>query len=182
MQPLPGPLVDSSAKWRPAELSWIVRNGIKMSGMPARQHRMKDEDLWAVVAFVQRLPTLTAAFFRVAGVDAVQCAASTPDDTSGTSPLQPAAGPRRGRQALTQYACNACHTIPGVTGSSADVGPPLAGFANRETIAGSITNTPEQLARWIRDPRSVHPLTTMPNMQVGQRDARDIAAYLATSK
>ncbi len=47
-------------------------------------------------------------------------------------------------------------------------------------IAGSVANTPEMLVRWIRDPRSIDPLTTMPAMGVGERDARDIAAYLGT--
>jgi len=47
MQPLPGPLADASAKWRPGELYWITRNGIMMSGMPAWQHRLPDADLWA---------------------------------------------------------------------------------------------------------------------------------------
>ena len=35
----------------------------------------------------------------------------------------------RGRLALTQYACNGCHVIPGVTGAQVHVGPPLAGMA-----------------------------------------------------
>lgn len=61
MQPVPGPLVDAIDKWKPNELYWIARHGIKMSGMPAWEYRMQDEQLWEIVAFMQRLPQLTPA-------------------------------------------------------------------------------------------------------------------------
>lgn len=60
MQPLPGPLVDASARWQPRELYWITKHGIKMSGMPAWQFHLSDADIWAVVAFMGVLPTLSA--------------------------------------------------------------------------------------------------------------------------
>lgn len=177
MQPLPGPLVDAPARWRAQELYWITRNGIKMSGMPAWGHRMADADLWALVAFMQRLPLLTAAQFRALAAPgaAAPCEASTSEP-----PVPRPADPQRGRLALTQYACNACHKIPGVTGSDVHVGPPLQGMARRQLIAGAVPNTPEQMVRWITDPRAIDPETTMPAMQVAASDARDMAAYLAT--
>jgi mono/diheme cytochrome c family protein len=175
MQPLPGPLVDASERWQPQELYWVTRNGIKMSGMPAWQYRLDDNEIWALVAFMQRLPKLTAAEFRgLATAPAGEaCGSSEPQASSP-------ANAERGRVALTQYACNACHLVPDVTGSDVHVGPPLAGIANRSLLAGAVPNTPEQLVRWIRNPQSIDPLTTMPDMNVGARDARDIAAYLAT--
>ena len=39
MQPLPGPLVDAAQHWKPRELYWVTRHGIKMSGMPAWELR-----------------------------------------------------------------------------------------------------------------------------------------------
>ncbi|MEN3275122.1 MAG: hypothetical protein V7631_912 [Massilia sp.] len=66
MQPLPGPLIDASARWQPRELYWITRHGIKMSGMPAWQFHLSDADLWAVVAFMQVLPTLSARDYAAA--------------------------------------------------------------------------------------------------------------------
>jgi mono/diheme cytochrome c family protein len=60
MQPVPGPLVDAD-KWRERELYWIVRHGIKMSGMPAWEYRLSDAEIWQVVAFVQRMPQLSPA-------------------------------------------------------------------------------------------------------------------------
>jgi cytochrome c len=90
--------------------------------------------------------------------------------------------PARGRIALTQYACHACHVIPGNTSSEVPVAPPLAGLANRRTIAGEFPNTPDHLIAWIRDPQAMDPATAMPNMHVSERDARDIAAYLLSAR
>lgn len=38
-----------------AELYWIVRNGIKMTGMPAFGPTHEDQELWAIVAFWKRM-------------------------------------------------------------------------------------------------------------------------------
>ena len=86
--------------------------------------------------------------------------------------------PARGRAAMRAYGCVSCHTIPGVTGAQALVGPSLAGIAERSYIGGVLPNSPENLVRWIRDPRGVDPRTAMPDVGVSERDARDIAGYL----
>jgi putative membrane protein len=86
----------------------------------------------------------------------------------------------RGRLALRQYGCAACHTIPGVVGADGLVGPPLAGVGGRAYIAGVLTNTPDHLIRWIVDPVGVDPLTAMPMTGVSEREARDIATFLYT--
>lgn len=90
--------------------------------------------------------------------------------------------PERGKLAIRRYGCGACHTIPGVPGAFATVGPPLDKIAMRSYLAGRLTNTPENLMRWIRNPRSIDPRTAMPEMGVTERDGRDIAAYLYTLK
>lgn len=87
---------------------------------------------------------------------------------------------KRGRTALQQYACVACHRVPGVTGPQAHVGPPLEGIASRKMLGGVLPNTAENMVRWIRAPQQAAPLTAMPALGVSERDARDIAAYLAT--
>jgi cytochrome c len=90
--------------------------------------------------------------------------------------------PGKGRIALTQYACQACHNIPGITGSEVFVGPPLDGVASRPMIAGRLPNNRDNLIRWIRDPQAIDPQTAMPNMGVSEQHANDMAAYLATLK
>lgn len=46
------------------EVFWIVKHGIKMSGMPSFAATHSDEELWAVVAFVLEMPELTKEEYR----------------------------------------------------------------------------------------------------------------------
>ncbi len=179
MQPVPGPLVDATQRLQPRELYWITRNGIKMSGMPAWEFHLADDDIWSVVAFMQVLPTLSAGDYAALTVPdpAVQRAITTAVEGA---PARVHGDPVRGRLALTQYACNACHMIPGVTGATVYVGRPLNDLATRKVIAGSLPNTQENLMRWIRNPQEIDPRTAMPMLGVSARDAQDISAYLMT--
>ena len=100
---------------------------------------------------------------------------------SGAKPPPGVQGdPDLGKLALTQYACQSCHKIPGVIGSEVFVGRPLEGLARRRFIAGNLLNNQDNLIRWIRDPQSVYPETAMPNLGVSEKDARNISAYLLT--
>jgi mono/diheme cytochrome c family protein len=58
MYPQPPVLTDSAKEWSPGELYWILRNGIKMSGMPAWPGH-SDDDLWNIIAFLQKLPGMS---------------------------------------------------------------------------------------------------------------------------
>jgi len=88
--------------------------------------------------------------------------------------------PSRGPQLIRSYGCGTCHTVAGVTGANGLVGPPLSGLAQRAYIAGVLPNAPDNLVRWIQDPKAVDSLTAMPVVGVTAADARDIAAYLYT--
>lgn len=169
LQPLPGPLVDAPAHWRPRELVWIVRHGIRMSGMPAWQHRLADDDIWALAALMNRLPQLSTADWRSLErqVEGQACAL-----------VAPSAASVDGLAALKRHACHGCHVIPGVVGSLRMVGPPLDGYARRSLIAGRLPNTPANLAAWIRDPQAIAPGSAMPPTGVGEADAQAIAHYL----
>jgi len=198
MQPVPGPLVDAGQRWRPRELYWLTRHGIKMSGMPAWEFHLSDDDIWAVVAFLGRLPGLTPRQYATLSKTPAVAAGSRPDpsaaaDAGAPAPMRVSCGVEptqapppgggyinRGKRAMYQYACNACHTIPGVTGSTPNVGPPLAGMSGRRWIAGKLPNTPENMVRWLRHTHEVAPMSAMPEMGVSARDAQDLAAYLAT--
>lgn len=176
MQPIPGPLVDARRHWRPRELYWLTRHGIRMSGMPAWEFRLSDEEMWSVVAFMQRLPDLNAPQYA----QWMQRAPAAPSCGRELEPAAAAADVARGKQALHQYACVACHTIPGITGPSVHVGPPLEGIASRRLIAGTLANSPDNLARWLMHTQQVKPGTAMPQLGIGERDARDMAGYLGT--
>lgn len=57
--PEPPDLSKGRGDWSPEELFWIIKNGIKMSAMPAFGPTHKDEELWSIVAFLKRLPDLS---------------------------------------------------------------------------------------------------------------------------
>jgi cytochrome c1 len=88
--------------------------------------------------------------------------------------------PDRGQAAIYGYGCASCHTIPGIRGANALVGPPLTQMGGRMYIAGVVQNTPGNLIRWLQDPPAVDAKTAMPNLHVTESDARDIATYLYT--
>lgn len=83
-----------------------------------------------------------------------------------------------GKRAISRRGCGSCHEIPGVKGANGLVGPPLQKFGRRSFIAGELSNTPDNLIRWVRDPKGVEPGTDMPDLGIGAAEARNIAAYL----
>ncbi len=87
---------------------------------------------------------------------------------------------RRGRVAINAHGCGSCHTIPGVRGADAVVGPPLTSMGSRAYVGGVMKNTPDNLVKWIQDPPAVDAKTAMPKLGVNESDARDIASYLYT--
>lgn len=88
----------------------------------------------------------------------------------------------RGKAAIDKFGCGACHDIPGIRGAKGMVGPPLERWSERRVIAGELENTPDRLIAWIKAPQTVEPGNAMPNMGIGDGDARDIAAYLYSLK
>jgi cytochrome c1 len=90
--------------------------------------------------------------------------------------------PHKGQIAIDNYGCGSCHTIPGVRGANALVGPPLTQIGSRVYIGGVLQNNPDNMLRWLHDPPAVDPKTAMPNLHITDSDARDIAAYLYTLK
>ena len=59
LNPEPPFLPDTIARWNAAEVFWIIKNGVKMTGMAAFGASHKDDEIWKLVAFVQRLPKMT---------------------------------------------------------------------------------------------------------------------------
>lgn len=48
----------------PATAFWVIKHGIKASGMPAWGKSMADEPIWGMVAFLQQLPQIDADQYR----------------------------------------------------------------------------------------------------------------------
>ena len=176
MQPLPGPLVHMMQRWKAEEIYWIVSNGIKMSGMPAWRYRLSAADMWAVTALVTRLPALSPQDYA-----ALQLVAQDEAGRAGSSAgmeRQIATSVSRGKLAIPQYACQSCHQIPGIVGGRVQVGPALNGYETHQYIAGHLINTPANLARWLRATQHIKPHSAMPELNVTEQDAADIATYL----
>ena len=88
--------------------------------------------------------------------------------------------PRRGEAMFIQYGCGSCHALKNVREATGMVGPPLDGIGLRVIVGGHLANNPDNMQKWIRDPQHVSPGTAMPDLNVGERDARDITAFLYT--
>jgi cytochrome c oxidase subunit II len=80
--------------------------------------------------------------------------------------------------AFARGSCADCHTVRG-TNAHGDVGPDLTHVASRTSLAAlTIPNTPENLARWIREPQHVKPGAKMPDLRLGDADWVALTAYL----
>jgi putative membrane protein len=129
-----------------------------------------------------RLPLRAMPLVLLAVLALVGCGRSGALSDEEAARLTDGGDAARGRIAIRQYGCGACHTVPGVPGANGLVGPPLAGVGGRAYIAGVLTNTPQHMVRWIVNPRGVDSLTAMPATGVSEREARDIASYLYTRR
>lgn len=64
MTPHPPHLARTIPQWRADELFYIVKHGVKFTGMPAWPAQQRDDEVWAVVAFLLKLPKLTAEEYQ----------------------------------------------------------------------------------------------------------------------
>ena len=114
---------------------------------------------------------------------AVACNRDEASKAITPAPAAPIGNAERGRALLAQYGCNVCHIVPGVEGPQGSLGPSLAGVASRPAISfGVVQNTPENLVKYIMEPASLNPQSSMPPVGLTEVDAKDIAAYLITLK
>lgn len=169
--PVPAGLAHTARTWSPERLYYLTTKGVRMTGMPAWEVRLSDESRWGIVAFLKVMPQLTADDYRTRLAEAdVGCPQR--EDLPDIAPDE------LGDVLLRQYGCHACHLIDRVTGPENFSGPPLHAWPQRAYIAGTLPNTPENLALWIRDPQAISPQTLMPDLDVPPRHAEAMAAFL----
>ena len=63
MPPAPD-LAVNARQWTDGQLFYILRHGVKYSGMPAWGAAKRDDEIRRMVAFVRRLPGMTPAYYR----------------------------------------------------------------------------------------------------------------------
>lgn len=98
MLPVPPLLAGSIVNDTQKELFWIIKHGLKYTAMPAWPAQKRDDEVWALTAFVARLPSLSPEEYgALAGMD--------------RAPQKPTSGDRLATSsetvALTQ--CVRCH-------------------------------------------------------------------------
>jgi cytochrome c553 len=121
MLPQPPDLRESVARYDPAELFYIVKHGVKLTGMPAWPTLRRDDEVWAMVAFLRRLPELDAHRYReLAGT--LTGAARTPNSVV---PLEDLVIPEDPPPAVVEN-CARCHGTDGL-GRGSGAFPRLAG-------------------------------------------------------
>jgi mono/diheme cytochrome c family protein len=92
LNPYPPELAAEAAHEGAAELFWVTKHGIKMTGMPSFGATHSDEELWAIVAFIKKMGSLTPqqyeAMVQEAGLGAAAAAPSEHhhDHAPGTPP------------------------------------------------------------------------------------------------
>ncbi|WP_062012504.1 c-type cytochrome [Aureimonas sp. AU4] len=137
MMPWPPRLEENVGDWRDRELFWIGLHGVKYSGMPAWITQTRPDEVWAMVAFLRKLPELTPEAYRELALD-----------TSGG----PAAVPALALEALGQAAdpaladCARCHGTDGRGRGPTGAFPVIAGQPEAylyETLAAFATNERE---------------------------------------
>lgn len=65
LHPDPPDLKDVVNDLSPAQLFWVIKNGINMTGMPSfAQAGAKDDEIWSIVAFLKKLPSVSEADYK----------------------------------------------------------------------------------------------------------------------
>lgn len=157
--------------------------GIEHARMGYRIRAQKPEEFQAWVAHMQTLgpkpaKAASADSVRTASAGArVQKAPAAPSQDTIVAPqgAQYAAGGKL----FQSKGCVACHSLVAVDAPKGMIGPNLANVGARSYIAaGTLKNTDENLAHWIRDPQGIKKGVLMPNLGVSETDAKALVAFL----
>ena len=64
-RPYPPDLKEVAPERTPAQLFWVVKNGLKFTGMPSfGAIEVPDQEIWQIVAFIRKLPTVSEADYQ----------------------------------------------------------------------------------------------------------------------
>jgi cytochrome c553 len=106
MLPPPPDLAVAAKQWKDRELFWIAKHGIKYTGMPSWVSQQRDDEVWAVVAFLKRLPALDEHAYRELAIGGLSVSEQSGRDIATAE--------------TTAYAVSACARCHGADGR----GPP----------------------------------------------------------
>lgn len=89
--------------------------------------------------------------------------------------------PDKAMASIARYGCAACHDIRGAQMPGGRAAQSLSGISERIYLGGAVNNTPDNLIRWIVNPKQFDPKTAMPVTGISDAEARNVAAYLYRS-
>ena len=116
MLPMPPDLKIHAPMWTREQLFWIVRHGLQFTGMPGWSGRDRDDEVWAVVAFLEMLPSMKAA-------DYLKYANGNSKDNLEAQNYPASKFASQGRPKINLSACNRCHDT--------DNSPPISTYVPR---------------------------------------------------
>ena len=162
MTPKPPDLRGTVLTMAPEDLFYIVKHGIKFTGMPAWPTLERDDEVWAMVAFLRQLPRLTPAHYD----DLTGANAATSDDLV---PLEDLLGPSSPVRDAIGKNCARCHGTDGLGRGGAF--PRLAG-QRAEYLEGALV----AYARGERHSGFMEPVAA----NLGLDDMRAIARFYSS--
>ena len=87
LYPAPPNLATAASLYSPAELFWILKHGIKMTGMPAWSDH-SDDELWATVGFLEKLPGMSEQDYATLVMSSIAHGGHHHAGTDGHDPAQ----------------------------------------------------------------------------------------------
>lgn len=157
MLPPPPELSGKMTRWTDQELFWIVRHGLKYTGMPAWPVQGRDDEVWALVAFLRRLPALDTGSYAALALGEIEPRPETARQiVSGEDRID------------TVEACARCHGLE--TGPRNQLVPVLHGQP-RERLEAAL--------RAYRSRERDSGIMQVAAAELGDKAIRDLAAFYA---
>ncbi len=160
---------------------WVPSLGQKIDVIPGHPNYM-----WMTIAHPGLYLGNCSSFCGMGHADMrIRVYAQSPGEFSAwlAHQRQPASPPAsveaaRGLEIFKEKNCVNCHAIAGLM-TRGRVAPDLTHVGSRTTLAaGTIPNTPENLAKWLKDPQSVKEGVLMPTIGLTTDQIKDLTAYL----
>jgi cytochrome c553 len=117
MTPPPPYLPPVLHEWTPEQLFYLVKHGVKFTGMPAWPSQQRDDEVWAMVAFLVKFRHVSAEDYRRLSHGDVEA-------TRESAPEEDMEGPKHPPQGIAEN-CGRCHGLDG--GGRGGAFPKLAG-------------------------------------------------------
>lgn len=165
---------------------WIPSIGGKMDAIPGRTNTLQLEATRPGIyrgvcaefcGTAHALMAFSVQAMEPQAFDAWLAARPSESPVAGVEAVS--SGQPRGLNLFLRHGCGSCHAISG-TPADGTIGPSLTAFGARPTVAaGTLPNTPENLARFIQYPDAIKPGVRMPGFaMLPEADVAAIALYL----